>query len=141
MGRVIHVESTGRTRLLLQRSVVLALRELMRQQATDEHTRDLAAYISLALQEISDNVESSVVAWEKRDYWLKADRFRMEWAWSGQISRSLRVALESDDWAQVALLAAQVGSKLKSVELPQRHKIGEPWHGAWEKLHGRPVKK
>lgn len=134
LGRVIHTENIGRERLNLQRSIILALRELMRQQQADRHTQDLAAYISLALVEISDTVETSVTAWEKRDYWLKADRFRMEWAWAGKLGQALRVALLADDWGQVALVSAQVGEKLKNIEVPQRHKLGTPWVGAWERL-------
>lgn len=141
MGRVIHLENIGRKRLHLQRSVVLALRELMRQQEPNKKTRDLAAYISLALEEISETVETTVTAWEKRDYWLKADRFRMDWAWTGKLSHALRVAIQSDNWVQVASLAAQVGERLKDIELPVRHRLGEPWQGAWEKLQSLPTKR
>lgn len=140
LGRVIHTENSGRERLKLQRSVILALRELMRQQQADQQTQDLAAYISLALAEISESVETSVAAWEKRDYWIKADRFRMEWAWAEKLSRAMRVALLADNWREVALIAGQVGAKLNNVEVPQRHKIGTPWIGAWEKLKTQAAK-
>lgn len=134
MGRVINPEGAGKERTQLVRSVVLALRELMQQNTTDQKTRDLAAYIALALQAIDATVEVSVAAWEKRDYWLKADRFRMEWAWAGRLGENMRQAVLSEDWPRVAQTAAAVAEKVQSIVVPKRHGLGEPWHGALERL-------
>ena len=134
MGRVINPESAGKDRSQLTRSIVLALRELMRQAQPNAHSQDLAAYIALALEEISATVDTSVVAWEKKGYWLKADRFRLDWEWAERASRTLSRALSLDDWATVALTAAQVAQKLMSVDVPQRHRLGTPWVGAWQRL-------
>ena len=102
MGRIINPEAIGKERAQLMRSVVLALRELMQQNIVDHKTRDLAAYLVLALQAIDQSVDVSVTAWEKRGYWLKADRFRMEWAWAGRLGENLRKAVLTEDWPQVA---------------------------------------
>lgn len=134
VSRVINPESAGKERTQLSRAVVLALRELMRKSEVDEQTRDLAAFIYLALRSIYATIDSSVTAWEKRGYWLKADRFRMEWSWSESLSQALLKALQAEDWGGVALTAAQVFQKLKDVEVPQRHRLGEPWVGAWKQL-------
>lgn len=134
MGRLINTESAAKLRTQLTRSVVLALRELMRQTQPDNHSRDLAAYISLALEEIYQTAEASVAAWEKKGYWVKADRFRMDWEWATRYASSLRSALMNDDWAGVAMTAAQIAQKLMNVDVPVRHKLGTPWEGAWEQL-------
>lgn len=134
MGRVINPDGVGKERTRLTRAVVLALRELMRQTEQDEHTRDLAAFIALALHEVAETIDVSVEAWEKRGYWLKADRFRMEWAWAEKLGGKMRQALVVDDWATVALTAVQVAEKLNSVDVPQRNNLGTPWEGAWEKM-------
>lgn len=134
MGRVINPEGAGKLRNQLTRSIVLALRELMRQTETDEHSRDLAAYIVMALREVDDTVESSVAAWEKKGYWLKSDRYRLEWEWAGRSSQKMLNALQQDDWATVAVTAAQVAQKLMGVDVPQRHRLGTPWEGAWQRL-------
>ena len=136
MGRVINLEGVGKERKNLTRAVVLALRELMQQTKPDQTTRDLAAFISLALDEIYQTIDESVAAWEKRGYWLKADRFRLEWAWSETLSKNMRNAVLQDDWPQVAITAANVAQKLNTVALPQRHRLGTPWVGAWDKLKG-----
>jgi len=136
LGRVINPEGAGKERTQLVRSVVLALRELMQQTTADQRTQDLAAYIALALQAIDETVEVSVAAWEKRDYWLKADRFRMEWAWAGRLGENMRKAVLTDDWPLAAQTAAAVAEKVKSTVVPKRHGLGEPWNGALVRLQG-----
>jgi hypothetical protein len=114
--------------------VVLAIRELMGQSDVTDETRDLAAFIALKLDAIFETIEVTVAPWEKRDYWVKADRFRMEWAWSEKYAEEMREAVTEDDWQQVAATSAKTAEKLKKVEVPKRHRMGEPWHGAWEML-------
>jgi hypothetical protein len=70
----------------------------------------------------------------KKGYWLKADRYRMEWAWAVRVGEQMRKSLTIDDWANIAVLLVQIAQKLNSVEVPIRNKIGTPWVGAWEKL-------
>jgi hypothetical protein len=114
--------------------VVLALRELMRQEEPDQHSRDLAAYIVLALEAVHETIDASVAAWEKRGYWVKADRFRMEWEWTRNLAEKMRSGVTGDDWAVVAMTAAQIAQKLMNVDVPQRHRLGTPWVGAWKEL-------
>ena len=77
MGRVINIESSGKERNKLTKSIVKAIRELMNQQKTDTLTHDLAAFIAISLEEIYQTVDVSVTAWEKRGYWLKADEVQV----------------------------------------------------------------
>lgn len=134
MSRIINPESAGKERTQLTRAIVLALRELMQKTVVDDQTRDLAAFIALSLAAIYETIDSSVAAWEKRGYWVKADRFRMDWVWTENLGVAMRTALISDDWATVALVSAQIMQKLKDVTVPKRHQLGTPWNGAWKRL-------
>lgn len=134
MSRVYNPDSAGKERNRLVRSVVLALRELMKQQKADESTRDLAAFIALSLGEINDTIETSVEAWEKRGYWVKADKFRLEWEWTEKLGKCISDALKADDWATIALKSAEVAQKLGKVTIPEHHRLGTPWVGAWNKF-------
>jgi hypothetical protein len=134
MSRVINPDSAGKERTRLSKSVVLALRELMRQSEPNEASRDLAAFMALALQEMFQTVEVSVGAWEKKGYWVKADRFRMEWEWADRTGKRLEQALRAEDWGTVAMTSAQVAQKLMKIDVPQRHRLGTPWVGAWASL-------
>ncbi|MBE0409500.1 MAG: hypothetical protein IBX69_07195 [Anaerolineales bacterium] len=137
MSRVIKLEGVGKERKKLVRAVVLALRELAHQQEPNEYTRDIAAFISLTLIAIYKTIDESVAAWEKRGYWLKADRFRLEWSWTETLGQKIQESLLKDDWTTIALTTAQVAEKLNKENLPQRNRLGTPWKGAWEKLKGK----
>ena len=137
MSRVINPDSTGKQRTQLSKAIVLAVRELARQSDVTDQTRDLAAFIAIALQIIADGIDVSVTAWEKRDYWVKADKFRMEWAWAGQIAEKMRASVLSENWASVAMLSAQVAQKLAKVQVSENHRLGEPWVGAYKELNAK----
>ncbi|NPV77112.1 MAG: hypothetical protein HPY59_12160 [Anaerolineae bacterium] len=136
MGRVINPDSAGKARIRLSKEIVLALRELMRQQQTDDLSRNLAAFIALALLEIHKTVDQSVLAWEKRGYWVKADRFRVEWEWTATLGEKMRCAVMDDDWGAVASTAAMIAQKLMKVQVASHNRLGEPWLNAWQRLKG-----
>jgi hypothetical protein len=134
LSRIYSPESAGKDRTRLSKTIVLALRELMKQTEPNELTRDLTAYVVLALEEIAANIDGSVEAWEKRGYWVKADRFRLEWEWAGSSAHKLHKALKEEDWGNVAISAAQIAQKLGKVTVPERHRLGTPWVGAVKRL-------
>ena len=134
MSRVINPDSAGKQRTQLTKAIVLAVRELARQTDTGATARDLAAFISIALQTISDGIEVSVAAWEKRDYWVKADKFRMEWAWAASVSQKMRTAVLADDWAGVAMLSATIAQKFNKIQVSENNRLGKPWAGSFKQL-------
>ncbi len=134
MARIINPESAGKDRIRLTKATVLAIRELMRQASPDEQTRDLAAFIVLAMKEIAETIDPTVETWEKRGYWVKADRFRMDWDWCNSLGGKMRLATLAEDWASVAQLAVQVAMKLGNVKVAKNHRLGTPWTGAWNRL-------
>jgi hypothetical protein len=134
LSRVINPDSAGKERTHLTRAVVLAVHLLAQQTEPGPETRDLAAFIAMALQGIAATIETSVAAWEKRGYWVKADRFRMEWLWAGQLGEKMRLATLSEDWDQVASVTAQVAQRLTKVKVPVHNRLGTPWVDAWKHL-------
>lgn len=134
LGRVIHLESAGKERNRLARLVVTAIRQLGQQSDIDERTRDLAAFVGLALGELHDTVDPTVEAWEKRGYWLKADRYRLEWMWADTLGKKMRKAVLDEDWGIVALTSAEIGLKLTKVDPFKKVSGTEPWSGAWLQL-------
>jgi len=134
LSRIINPESAGKDRTRLSKAIVLAVRELARQTEVKQEAKDLAAFISLALKTISEGIDTSVAAWEKRDYWVKADRFRMEWLWAGQYSEKMKAAVHAEDWGTVAMLSAQIAQKFGKVMVSDNHRLGRPWAGAYKQL-------
>lgn len=134
MSRVINPDSAGKERTRLTKAIVLCIRELAKQSDVTPETKDMAAYIALALRSISDGIDVSVVAWEKRDYWVKADKFRMEWMWAGQSADKMKAAVLSDDWATIAMLMPQIASRFSKILVSDNHRLGKPWIGAYTLL-------
>ena len=137
LSRIINPDSAGKERTRLTKAVVLAIRELGQQSGPGVESRDMAAFISLALASIAGTIDISVAAWEKRGYWVKADKFRMDWAWAGQLANKMGVSVMSEDWAEVAQLAARTAQRLNKITVPPGHHLGRPWVGAWNELRIR----
>ena len=134
MSRVINPDPAGKDRTRLSKAIVLAVRELAKQKDVNQEAKDLAAFIALALKTISEGIDASVAAWEKRDYWVKADKFRMEWMWSGQVADKMKTAVRTDDWGTVAFLSAQIAQKFGKIVVSDNHRLGKPWAGAYRQL-------
>lgn len=131
---MINPDSVGKERTRLTKSIVLCIRELAKQSDVTAETKDQAAYIALALQAIADGIDVSVAAWEKRDYWVKADKFRMEWMWAGQVAAKMKTAVLSDDWATIAMLMPQIAQRFNKIEVSDNHRLGKPWASAYQLL-------
>lgn len=137
MSRVINPDSAGKDRTRLSKSVVVCVRELAKQTEVTAEAKDMAAFIALALESIADGIDASVAAWEKRGYWVKADRFRMEWMWAGQYASKMRDAVLADDWAAIAMLLPQIAKKFGRTVVSDNHRLGKPWMGAYKALSGK----
>lgn len=79
-------------------------------------------------------MDVSVIAWEKKDYWLKADRYRREWEWTRTIGEGLITSIENEDWASIAISSAKVAQKFVKIKVATRNRIGTPWMGAYKSL-------
>lgn len=134
MSTIINPDSAGKERTRLTKAIVLAVRALAKQNQVTEEAKDLAAFMAIALRVIANGIDVSVAAWEKRDYWIKADKFRMEWLWTAQFADKLKTAVLSDDWTTVAMLSAQIAQKFNKIVVSDNHRLGRPWVGAFQKL-------
>lgn len=137
MSRIINPESAGKERTQFSKAIVLAVRELAQQTEVSGEARDLAAFIAIALRNISEGIDVSVAAWEKRGYWVKADRFRMDWMWTGQYAEKMKGALLADDWGTIAMLMPQIAQRFGKIEVSKNHRLGKPWVGAYAQLNGK----
>lgn len=135
MGRVIATDSVRTERTRLKKGLVLAIRELMCQREVNDSARDLIAYILLSLDRITETIDISVEAWEKRDYWLKADQFRREWRWSSIIADRIRDKVYAQDIQNLIPDLVSLGQALSDTTVSENHRLGTPWVGAWTRLN------
>ena len=134
MSRVINPDGVGKQRTQMMKALAISLRELATHNRSDGLARDLAAFMVLLLEEIAGTVDRTVGPWEKRGYWLKADKFRLDWDWAGQSAATLRRALLDENWDEITPELAKLGPRVSKVKLPKTHRLGTPWQGAWERL-------
>ena len=134
MTRLIKTESGTTLRNKLLKSIIITIRELGKQSEVDSDTKDMIAFIIISLQEITDTIEEAVVAWEKRDYWVKADRFRLDWEWAIISSNGLYQALLGDDWASISSLIPIIAGKCRNIKLTSKSSSMKIWVGAYDNL-------
>ena len=129
MTRIIATSTPGKERAQLSKAIVITIREFMRQSEPGKNTRDMIAFIILALKEISNGIDKSVAAWEKRGYWVKADKYRMEWQWTGEIAKKLEKSFKHNDWGNIAGILMEIMGKFENIKVSDRHRMGKPFWG------------
>jgi hypothetical protein len=137
MSRLINTDGSGKQRAQMSKAVLITIRELAAKKNIDDEARDMAAFIALALHQIHETVDQSVRAWEKRDYWIKADQFRLQWAWAQTSAKRVREAVLLNDWGELAVSMPEIAAKLGTIKLPKSNTIGKPWTGALAELKRR----
>ena len=135
MTRIIKTSTPGKERIQLSKAIVITIREFMRQQDSNKEDRDMVTFIILALQQIAEGIDQSVAAWEKRGYWVKADKYRMEWRWTGEIAEKIEKAYAQEDWGEIPDYLITIMQNLDSIKVSDRHRMGKPWMGAAKEYH------
>jgi hypothetical protein len=134
VSRVISTNSVGKERRQLRRTIAEALRRLAHKPSFDEESRDLAALIVFCLRRLEDGVEQTIQAWEKRDYFLKADRFQRQWEWLDETAYALESALLLGQWDEVPAALAMLFPRFADITVGRFTRSTEAWEGCYERL-------
>jgi hypothetical protein len=137
LSRVIRTESAASQRKQLMRGLALALRRGLGGDVASGEQKDLLAFMLLTLDRITASVDRTAQAWEKRGYWLKADRFRLDWEWSTFCYQALEKALGEQDWEAARAVVPKLMQGAMEVDVPKRLKDARPWIGAWDEVRER----
>ena len=130
MSQIINPSTPGKERARLSKAIVITIRAFMRLEKPDNNAQNMIAFIILALREISNGIDQSVIAWEKRGYWIKADKYRMEWRWTGQYAQQLHDAFANENWPEITGSLMEIMSRFCDIKVSDRHRMGKPWIGA-----------
>lgn len=135
MSRIINTAGSPQTqRNRLRRTIAEALNMLMRKTEFDAESKDLTATMVLALRGIAESVEQTTEAWEKRDYYMKAEEFRREWAWVAPMERMIRTALLEGQVASLPPLFVQLMARFQDITITKQTRDKSVWEGAFQKL-------
>ena len=134
MSRLISLTNPGTERNQLRRTVAESLRRLMTKKQIDDEAKDLVALIVYSLRGISEGVEQSARAWEKRDYFVKADKFRMDWAWAEKYANKLEVIMRGELWPDLPLALAELAGKFADITITKFVRTDVLWKGRYQQL-------
>jgi hypothetical protein len=134
LSRIIATESVGQRRHKLRRTIAEALRRLATKSSFDQESLDLAALIVFSLRKLEEGVEQTATAWEKRDYYLKADRFRRQWDWLDETAYALETALLLGPQARVPEILATLFPKFGDITIGRYTRSSALWEGCYQRL-------
>lgn len=138
MGRVINTNNPTAARNYSRRTVAEMLRQISHKSAIDAETKDMAAALIFALRDIQSNVQQSAEAWEKRGYWMKAERFLREWNWVKEIAYNLEDVLRYEAWDLLPELLSQLLPHVADIEVTKLMRTAITWQGAYARLLAEP---
>ena len=138
MSRVINVDNPAKKRNANRRTIAELLRRLSQKPRIDEDAKDMSAAIVFALRDIYEGVEQTVVAWEKRDYWMKAERFLREWEWTGEMAANVEDVIRNEAWDLLPGLLAELFPRFADVQIKKMTRKPDTWAGAYQLLLSQP---
>lgn len=134
MSRVINTNSPGKRRNYQMRTIAELLRRLGQKPEVDAEARDMAATIVFALRDIDGTVMESVEAWEKRNYWKKADDFQQKWWWASQYAQKVEQMVRNDQWDAMPDLMMKLFPYFADIEINKMMRKEDTWQGAYAEL-------
>ena len=114
--------------------IAAMLRDYSEAERTGEEAFDRAAFIFGQLKILSASIDQTSLAWEKRDYWVKADAFRREWSWVEKPYRTLMDCLSRKEVSPIKRILQDLARVLPPEKTPPKKPPILPWSGSWKKL-------
>lgn len=134
MGRIINTANPGSERNRLRRTAAEILRHLMFKRGVDDEAKDMTATLVFALRGIAESVEVTTEAWEKRDYYVKADRFRLEWEWVAPAARRLEALVRAGRWQDLPQELAALAPHFADIRIAKMTRAPSTWASSYEAL-------
>jgi hypothetical protein len=134
MSRIIYTESPGKVRHQHRRTIAEALRRLSQKPQLDGEAKDLVALIVFSLHGVAETVDQTVDAWERRDYWMKAERFREKWRWLDPLTDELSGVTHEGQWDRLPSVLARLMPYFADIRVKRMTRKPTLWEGAYERF-------
>jgi hypothetical protein len=136
MGRVINTNEPDKRRKYEMRTIAEILRRISQKPAVDDESKDMAAAIVFSLRVIADTVEESVRAWEKLNYWKKADDFQEKWWWAPVLGKKLEELIRAEQWDDLPPQLMKLLPYFADIEITKFMRAESEWSGRYDALIG-----
>ncbi len=134
MSRVIHTDSPGKRRNQQMRTSAELLRHLSQKADIDSEAKDMLALLVFTLRDIADGIDESTVAWEKRDYWMKAEEFRAKWGWTHRMSAELENLIFDEKWDELPAMMVKLVPYFSDIKVNKITRKDQAWLGCYQQL-------
>jgi hypothetical protein len=134
MSRVINLNDPTKIRNQNRRAIAEILRHLSQKPAMDAEAQDMAATLVFLLREIDAGVKQTVAAWEKRDYWMKAERFLRDWQWVTETAVNIEDVIRHEAWDLLPELLADLFPRFADIQLKTMTRKADLWQGNYQRL-------
>lgn len=134
MSHIIQKENNLDSRKKYLQFIALTIHGLNKKNEFDMEAKDMTAFIILLLKEIQKNIDKTTQAWEKRDYWLKADQFKREWQWCPDHINLLSKAMEENNWNLLRSGSSLLMEKCQKIKISNKILNTSPWKGAYTRI-------
>ncbi len=139
MSRVINTNNPGKVRNRNMRTIAEILRRIGSKSGLDGEARDMSAALVYLLREINESTLTTVEAWEKRGYWMKADRFLRKWDWAAEMAANFEDVIRNDAWDLMPRLFSELAPYIADVQVKNMTRSPAEWRGAYRKLISEPA--
>ncbi len=133
LGRVYNPNRPGKERDRFLKVIIVTINKLHNCSVGSDEFKDISAFLLLSTRAVTRSIETTTTAWEKRGYWIKADRFRLEWSWLDKYMNQLDRNIQNGEWDSIVKLADEIHHHLGEIPLLKKHRFGKPWLGAYKK--------
>jgi predicted GNAT family acetyltransferase len=140
MSRITKISNQGSERTRLLKAIAYTAQQLIEQVNLDDNSRDIVAYIILSLDRLIEGINETITAWERRDYWIKVERFKASWIWVWRIRKLLFQALVTNNMPNIQAATRLLLAEITEVTPHRRPSIPRPWLGAWKILNSKTPK-
>ena len=134
MSRVINTDSTGKQRNQIMRTGAEILRRLSQKSDIDAEVKDMLAMLVYCFREIEEGIDQSAQAWEKRDYWVKAEELRQRWSWPGDVADQIQAIIFKEDWNLLPPLMVKLLPRFADIKITKLTRDETLWQGTYERL-------
>lgn len=134
MARVINTNSPQKRRTHLMRTIAEILRRLGQKQGIDDEARDMLATVVFCLRDIDETITESIQAWEKRNYYKKADDFQEKWWWASQYAPRVEKLVRTEQWSDLPDLMMKMFPYFADIEINKSMRSEKDWQGNYDIL-------
>jgi hypothetical protein len=131
---VINTDSTGKERNQLMRTAAEILRRLSQKSDIDTDVKNMLATLVYCFREIESGIDQSATAWEKRDYWVKAEELRQRWSWPGDTADQIQAMIFNEDWNRMPPIMVKLLPRFADIKITKLTRDESLWTGAYDRL-------